>query len=359
VAAQAALAAYVAGYEAYFARNAERDGVAKIALDPLPRVLAIEGLGLVGVGRSASEAAVVADVAVSWAATLLAAEAVGRFQPLGEADTFDMEYWSLEQAKLGKTSGRRLQGQVVVVTGAAGAIGRAVAAAFAAEGAEVALLDRDLDGVTAAAAAIGQHALALDGDVTDADAVERAFQAVVARFGGVDIVVSNAGSATTGMMAELGDEALRASFDLNFFGHQNVAQAAVRRLRAQGLGGALLFNVSKQALNPGPDFGAYGTSKAALMALMRQYALEHGAEGIRANAVNPDRIRSGLLTETMIAARAAARGVDAGAYMAGNLLGEEVTADDVAQAFVFTALMRRTTGAVITVDGGNVAAMVR
>ena len=125
------------------------------------------------------------------------------------------------------------------------------------------------------------------------------------------------------------------------------------------MGGVLLFNVSKQALNPGPDFGAYGTAKAALLGLMRQYALEHGAEGIRANAINPDRVRSGLLTEAMIATRAAARGLDAAAYMAGNLLGEEVTAEDVAQAFVFAALMRRTTGAVITVDGGNVAAMVR
>jgi NAD(P)-dependent dehydrogenase (short-subunit alcohol dehydrogenase family) len=92
---------------------------------------------------------------------------------------------------------------------------------------------------------------------------------------------------------------------------------------------------------------------------MRQYALEHGADGVRSNAINPDRIRSGLLTPEMIAARSAARGVEPHVYMAGNLLGEEVTAEDVAQAFVFTALMRRTTGAVITVDGGNVAAMVR
>jgi NAD(P)-dependent dehydrogenase (short-subunit alcohol dehydrogenase family) len=189
--------------------------------------------------------------------------------------------------------------------------------------------------------------------------VDEALRAVCERFGGLDVVVSNAGAAIAGAMADLPDADLRASFEVNFFGHQTVAQAAVRIMRAQRFGGVLLFNVSKQALNPGPEFGAYGASKAALMALMRQYALEHGAEGIRSNAVNPDRIRSGLLTETMIAARAAARGLDPGAYMAGNLLGEEVTAEDVAQAFVFAALMQRTTGAVITVDGGNVAAMVR
>ncbi|HLZ82371.1 MAG TPA: SDR family oxidoreductase, partial [Caulobacteraceae bacterium] len=272
---------------------------------------------------------------------------------------FEMEYWSLEQAKLGKTAERRLERHVVAISGAGGAIGAAIARAFAAEGAQVALLDRDLEAAQAAARSLGKAALALACDVTDRAAVERALAAVVERFGGLDMVVSNAGIAIPGAMATLSDADLRASFEVNVFGHQNLAQAAVRILRAQGVGGALLFNVSKQALNPGPDFGAYGTSKAALMALMRQYALEHGAEGIRANAVNPDRIRSGLLTDKMIAARAAARGVDAAAYMAGNLLGEEVTADDVAQAFVFAALMRRTTGAVITVDGGNVAAMVR
>jgi rhamnose utilization protein RhaD (predicted bifunctional aldolase and dehydrogenase)/NAD(P)-dependent dehydrogenase (short-subunit alcohol dehydrogenase family) len=354
-----AASAFVSGYEAYFERNAARYPDGKTRLDPLPRVIAVPGLGLIGVGRNASEAAVAADVAESWAETLLAAESVGRFQPLGEADTFDMEYWSLEQAKLGKTAERRLERRIVAITGAGGAIGAAIARAFAAEGAQVALLDRDGEAARAAAKTVGKGALALACDVTDRAAVESALASVAERFGGLDIVVSNAGAAVAGAMASLSDADLRSSFEVNFFGHQNVAQAAVRILRAQGLGGALLFNVSKQALNPGPDFGAYGTSKAALMALMRQYALEHGAEGIRANAVNPDRIRSGLLTEAMIDARAAARGVDAAAYMAGNLLGEEVTAEDVAQAFVFAALMPRTTGAVITVDGGNVAAMVR
>jgi NAD(P)-dependent dehydrogenase (short-subunit alcohol dehydrogenase family) len=121
----------------------------------------------------------------------------------------------------------------------------------------------------------------------------------------------------------------------------------------------LLFNVSKQAVNPGPNFGAYGTSKAALLALVRQYALEHGADGIRVNALNPDRIRSGLLTPQMIERRAEARGLSASEYMAGNLLREEVTAQDVAEAFLAQALMQKTTGDVMTVDGGNVAAMMR
>ncbi len=355
----AALAAYVTDYEAVFARNNARCGGIKTQLDPLPRVLAVPGLGLVGVGKSAKDAAVAADIAESWAETLLDAEAVGRFEPVGEEDTFDMEYWSLEQAKLGKAADKRLARHVVVVTGGGGAIGAAVARAFAAEGAEVAVLDLDAAAAERAAKSIGSGVLALDCDVTDPAAVDAAFACIVERFGGIDIVVSNAGMALTGAMADLDDEVLRRSFELNFFAHQEVAKAAVRVLRGQGMGGRLLFNVSKQAVNPGPDFGAYGTSKAALLALVRQYALELAGEGITVNAVNADRIRSGLLTDDMIARRSAARGVTAETYMKGNLLGREVLASDVAQAFVFAALMDKTTGAVLPVDGGNVAAFLR
>ena len=355
----AALAAYGEAYRGYFERNNARTGGIKTALDPLPRVVAIPGLGLVGIGKSAGDAAIAADIAESWAATLLDAEAVGRFEPVGESDTFDMEYWSLEQAKLGQAAEKRLARHVAVVTGGAGAIGAATAKALAAEGCEIAVLDLDGEAAAKTAGTIGGRAVGLGCDVTDAEAVRAAFDGISRRFGGVDIVVSNAGAAFTGAMAELDDEVLRRSFELNFFAHQAVAQAAARVFRAQAMGGVLLFNVSKQAVNPGPDFGAYGTSKAALLALVRQYALELGPQGVRCNGVNADRIRSGLLTEEMIQARSAARGLTPEAYMAGNLLGEEVTAEDVAQAFVFAALMRKTTGALLPVDGGNVAAMLR
>jgi rhamnose utilization protein RhaD (predicted bifunctional aldolase and dehydrogenase)/NAD(P)-dependent dehydrogenase (short-subunit alcohol dehydrogenase family) len=357
--AEWALGEYVKAYDAYFDRHNALVGGSKTELDPMPRVLAVPSLGLIGLGKTAADAAVTADVAESWARTLVMAEAVGRFEPVNEAQTFELEYWSLEQAKLGKAVERRLERHVAVITGGAGAIGEATARAFAAEGAEVAVLDVDGAAAERVARAASKTAMGVACDVTDAAQVEAAFDAVAARYGGADIVVSNAGSATTGMMADLPADALRGSFDLNFFGHQHVAQAAVRLMRLQKLGGVLLFNVSKQAVNPGPDFGAYGAAKAALLALVRQYALEHGADGIRSNALNPDRIRSGLLTPEMIAVRAQARGVDEATYMAGNLLGEEVTAEDVAQAFVALALMRKTTGAVVTVDGGNVAAMMR
>src|ERR1700752_2377563 len=130
-------------------------------------------------------------------------------------------------------------------------------------------------------------------------------------------------------------------------------------MRAPARGGVLVFSASKQAVNPGIDFGPYGLPKAATMFLSRQYAVDHGAEGIRSNAVNADRIRSGLLTDEMIAQRSKARGLSEKDYMGGNLLGLEVTAEDVAQCFVSLAKTAKTTGAVLTVDGGNIAAALR
>ncbi len=159
-----------------------------------------------------------------------------------------------------------------------------------------------------AAKTIGLYALALACDVTDEKAVRAAFDKVAETFGGVDIVVSNAGAAWQGRIGEVEDENLRKSFELNFFAHQSVAQAAVRIMVAQGTGGVLLFNTSKQAVNPGKDFGPYGLPKAATMFLMKQYALDHGKDGIRSNAVNADRIRTGLLTDEMVDARAPRRG---------------------------------------------------
>ena len=356
---QARLAGFVSRYQAYFERNNARVGGSKKMLDPLPRVIVLPGVGMVGVGKTAAEASVNADVMASWMEVVTDADACGTYEPVSEAHEFDMEYWSLEQAKLGKSTAKPLQGRVVVVTGAGSGIGAATARAFAAQGAELALLDVDAAAAQAVARSIGRQALGLLCDVTDAASVQSAFAAVVQRFGGVDVVVSNAGVALAGGMLTLPDESLRQSFEVNFFAHQRVAQAAVTVMQQQRLGGVLLFNVSKQAVNPGPDFGAYGTSKAALLALVRQYALEHGKDGIRVNAVNADRIRSGLLNDATIALRAKARGLSEADYMGGNLLGQEVTAQDVAQAFVVSAQLPKTTGNVLTVDGGNVAAMLR
>ncbi|MDP6352620.1 MAG: bifunctional aldolase/short-chain dehydrogenase [Alphaproteobacteria bacterium] len=352
-----ALAAYRVGYQAYFERHNDGQQTPRTALDGMPRVVLVPGLGLFGLGNSAKTAKVAADLAETTVEVISAAERIGRYESIGDADMFDIEYWSLEQAKLGRTEEPRLARHVAVITGAAGAIGAATAKAFRAEGAEVAVLDRDADGAARVAQQLG--GLGLGCDVTKADNVEKAFDQVCRQFGGVDIVVSNAGGAWQGRIGEVADSVLRESFEVNFFAHQNTARAAVNVMRAQGTGGVLLFNASKQAVNPGRNFGPYGLPKAATLFLSRQYAVDYGADGIRSNAVNADRVRSGLMTETMISERAKARGISERDYMAGNLLHREVLAADVAKAFIDLALSPKTTGAVLTVDGGNVAAAMR
>jgi NAD(P)-dependent dehydrogenase (short-subunit alcohol dehydrogenase family) len=300
----------------------------------------VPGLGLFGLGRSKKEARIAADLATSAITTITNAEAIGQFEPISEAQMFEMEYWPLERAKLGARDELPLAGQVAAITGAGGTIGSATAKAFAAAGAEVALLDVDEAAAHNAAHAVGGAALGIKCDVTDPASVRAAFDRVVAEFGGLDILVSNAGAAWQGRIGEVDEAILRQSFELNFFGHQRV-------------------NVSKQAVNPGANFGPYGLPKAATLLLVRQYALEYGVDGIRANAVNADRIRSGLLTDAFIAERSQARRLSEAEYMRGNLLGREVTADDVAQAFLHQALQLKTTGNVTTVDGGNIAAALR
>ncbi|RAU24026.1 bifunctional aldolase/short-chain dehydrogenase [Paramagnetospirillum kuznetsovii] len=358
-AAKTAIANFQAGYHAYFARNNARSASKKTELDPMPRVALVPGLGLFGIGASAKDAAIAADIAVNTVECISDAEAIGSFQPVSEDHLFDLEYWSLEQAKLGKGGEKPLARRIVVVTGGGSGIGAATAKAFAREGAELAVLDRDLAAAQATAKGCGGKALGLACDVTDAQAVRAAFDSVVERFGGVDVVVSNAGAAWQGTVGEVDDAVLRQSFELNFFAHQSVAQNAVRVMAAQGTGGVLLFNASKQAVNPGKNFGPYGLPKAACLFLMKQYALDHGKDGIRSNAVNADRIRSGLLTSDMIASRSAARGLTEKDYMGGNLLGREVTADDVADAFVWLAKASKVTACTITVDGGNIEASLR
>jgi rhamnose utilization protein RhaD (predicted bifunctional aldolase and dehydrogenase)/NAD(P)-dependent dehydrogenase (short-subunit alcohol dehydrogenase family) len=355
---RAAAATFIGKYRTYFDTNNARAGGIKKLLDPAPRVVLVPGLGLYGLGRSRKDARVAADLAEAAIETIADAEAIGRFESLPEPDLFDMEYWSLEQAKLSAAKPLPLAGQIVAVTGAGSGIGAATAKAFAAAGAEVALLDVNENAAKEKAKAIGGAAMSCD--VTDVESINRAFAAVVEAFGGLDILVSNAGATPPqGKIGEIDEAAIRKSFELNFYGHQRAAQAAVKIMLAQATGGCLLFNASKQAINPGPNFGPYGLPKAATLFLSRQYALDYGAAGIRSNAVNADRIRSGIVTGDFIRERAKARGVSEEEYMRGNLLQREVTAEDVAQAFVSQALALKTTADVTTVDGGNIAAALR
>jgi rhamnose utilization protein RhaD (predicted bifunctional aldolase and dehydrogenase)/NAD(P)-dependent dehydrogenase (short-subunit alcohol dehydrogenase family) len=350
---------FAAGYRAYFERQAPRAAQPKTMLAPTPGLAWVPGLGLVGIGADAQAARIAADLGEQTVRVMSDATAAGGFRSIGEDDIFDMEYWSLEQAKLGRAAAPPFRGRIVLVTGAAGAIGRAVVQVFKANGATVFLVDRDGDALERTMTGLGRDAGGVVLDLAVEAAGQAAVEACVERFGGLDIAVSNAGAAWTGEMASPPEATLRASFELNFFAHHHLAQAAVAVMRAQGRGGQLLFNVSKQAVNPGKGFGAYGLPKAATFFLVRQLALELGGDGIRVNGVNADRIRSGLLTDAFIAERAKARGLDADAYMAGNLLKREVEARHVAEAFAALARAERTTGHVMTVDGGNVEASLR
>ena len=289
--------------------------------------------------------------------TITDAFAVGEFQALPDADLFDMEYWSLEQAKLGKAQPRPLEAHVVVITGAASGIGEATARAFAAEGACLFLLDRDGERLEAVAAELG--AAHRQVDMTNPAEVDASIDAAVDAYGGLDGIVSNAGTAPQAEIDRCEESVLRESLEINLLAHQWIARAASARLRAQATGGFLLFNASKAAFNPGPGFGPYAIAKAALVALTKQYALELGAHGIRANAVNADRIRTRLLDQGDVAKRARARGLSADDYYRSNLLAREVTGEDVAKAFVDLALAKSTTGCIVTVDGGNIAASPR
>lgn len=352
----AALDRYRAAYDAYFAAQTQAKAVERTQLDPDPRIVLVPGLGLIAAGRDEKAARVAADVYEHTIEVIAGAEAVGTYNALADADIFDMEYWSLEQAKLGKRKARALESRVVYVTGAASGIGRAVAECFAENGAHLFLVDRS-EAVADVAASLGcAHAVI---DVREAEEVETSIQAAVCRYGGLDGIVSNAGVAPQSPIHECSPDLLRDSFDVNFFSHQWVAAAATRVMRAQGTGGFLLFNASKAAFNPGAGFGPYALPKAAVVALMKQYAVEQGEAGIRANAINADRIRTGLLDARDVERRAQARGLDTDAYFRSNLLRREVSAGDVAEAFLNLALAESTTGAVLTVDGGNIAASPR
>ncbi len=352
-------------YEAYFEANRQRSPTPLTRLDLLPRVVAVPGIGIAGLGRTQGQAQIAADLYEHAVDVMTAAEAIGTYEPVSPAELFDVEYWSLEQAKLGgRKSEAALAGQVALVTGAASGIGLATTELFLTLGAHVLMVDRDADALEAASRELrrrsGSSLRAHVADLTQAEQARDAIQAATIIFGGLDVVVSNAGNAPSGALhGPEGTALLSQSLEINLLSHQYVAQSAADVFIRQGIGGCLLFNASKSAFNPGPLFGPYAVAKSALVALMKQYAIDLAPFGVRANAVNADRVRTGLFSEELIEARARARGTTPEAYFKANLLGRETLAADVARAFAFLAGALATTGAVVPVDGGNPAAFPR
>jgi len=343
-------------YIHYFNVNHRKTKEKKVMLDTSPRVVLIQNVGMFSAGKDLNAAKIAGDLTETNARVISSVEETSSYKFIPEKDLFDVEYWSLEQAKIKKKK-KLLEGNVVVVTGSTGTIGFETYKMFKSYGAEVVLLDNNLKRLKEVQSKIKD--LCIYCDVTSKRSVKNAFKQICEKFGGIDILISNAGTAPDGTIGEVSDEILRKSFEINFFSHQNCASEAVKIMKKQNINGCLLFNISKQSVNPGKNFGPYGLPKSALLSLCKQYAVDYGSYGIRSNGINADRIRSGLMTDKMIKTRAKARSVSSDNYMKGNLLLNEVKAEDVAKAFFHLATSKKTTGAVLTVDGGNIAASLR
>jgi len=333
----------------------DRDGLDPA--DPSPRVLLVPGVGMWTAGNTVEEARVARDI---YRHTMRMIRCAGdAWEPIGAADQRHAEYWPLQVRKRALPSGE-LAGRVAWISGAASGIGRAIARLFAQEGAHVVVTDLDAAGARAVADEIGDRALGFACDVTQEAQVEDAFDATLLAFGGVDIVVSNAGVAKPAPVEELTLDDWEASMRVNATGHFLVARAALRILRTQGLGGSIVFNASKNVMAPGKGFGAYSAAKAAETQLAKVLALEGAEMGVRVNSLHPDAVFKDTLlwSDEVRRERAEAHGVDVlkleEFYAARNLLKVAVRPEDVAEAALFFASDRssRTTGACLPVDGG-------
>jgi len=356
ITAKKALENYRKKYINYFNVNKNKVKGRKVMLDTSPRVVLVQNVGVFTVGKDLNSAKIAGDLTETNAKVIASVEETSTYKFISEKDFFDVEYWSLEQAKIKKQK-KLLEGNVVVITGSTGTIGFETYKMFKSYGAEVILLDYNLERLKDLQSKIKE--LCIHCDVRNKKSVKKAFNQICEKYGGIDILISNAGTATNGAIGEVDDNILRQSFEDNFFSHQNCAAEAIKIMKKQNINGCLLFNISKQSVNPGKNFGPYALPKSALLSLCKQYAVDYGSYGIRSNGVNADRIRSGLMNDKMIRTRAKARSISTGDYMRGNLLLNEVKAEDVAKAFFHLATSKKTTGAVLTVDGGNIAASLR
>ena len=357
------MADYAEEYAAWYQQHTSGQDT---MLDPYPRVILLPGVGMWTTGRDARASRITNDIYHHTINVLRTAQAVSDYTSLTAQDAYDAEYWPLELYKLTLAPPEKeLARQVALVTGAASGIGKVIAQRLAAEGAHIIVTDVDGAGAEETAAAINaaagpERAAAFPMNVADAGQVAAVFQDVRRVYGGLDILVSNAGIAPVGLIDALPLADWQRSLDINATGHFLVAAAAVKLLKEQGRGGSLVFIGTKNVPAPGAEFGAYSVAKAAEVQLARVLALENGQYGIRVNVVNPDAVFQGsqLWSEQLRQERAAAHGVTVAGleefYQQRNLLKAKVFAEDVAETVLFLASNRaaKTTGAMIPVDGG-------
>ena len=360
--------AYRAQYSAYYRRHAAADSPAMRGADPA--IILVPGIGMFSYGRDKQTARVAGEFYVNAINVMRGAEAISTYRPIDEGEKFRIEYWALEEAKLRRLpKPKRHAGRIALVTGAASGIGKAIAVQLGAEGACVAVADRDGAGAEAVAEEIGGRdvAVGMQVDVTDAAQVAAAVEAALLAFGGLDLVVNNAGLSISKSLLETSEADWDVQHDVMAKGSFLVAQAAAKAMIEQRLGGDIVYIASKNALFAGPNNVAYSAAKADQAHQVRLLAAELGPYGIRVNGVNPDGVvrGSGIFAGGWGAQRAAVYGVpeaELGAYYAQRtLLKREVLPEHVARcvAAIASDEFSHTTGLLVPVDSGVAAAFLR
>jgi rhamnulose-1-phosphate aldolase/alcohol dehydrogenase len=359
---------YRADYVAYYERHATADSPPIRGADPA--IILVPGVGMFSYGRNKQTARVAGEFYVNAINVMRGAESVSRYQPIPEAEKFRIEYWELEEAKLRRLPApERHAGRIALVTGGASGIGRAIATQLASDGACVVVADLDGDRASSTARELGTSdvAIGVAVDVTDAVAVQAAIDAAVLAFGGVDLVVNNAGLSISRALLDTSDDDWTRQHDVMAKGSFLVARAAAKAMIEQRLGGDLIYVASKNAVFAGPANVAYGAAKADQAHQVRLLAVELGEHGIRVNGVNPDGVvrGSGIFAGGWGAQRAAVYGVQEDElgefYAQRTLLKREVLPEHVANAVAVlcSAELSHTTGLLIPVDGGVAAAFLR
>jgi rhamnulose-1-phosphate aldolase/alcohol dehydrogenase len=355
-------------YAAYYERHADADSPAMRGADPL--IVLVPGVGMFSYGATKQTARVAGEFYVNAINVMRGAESLSTYAPIAESEKFRIEYWSLEEAKLQRMPGPKShQGRIAFVTGAASGIGKAIATRLAAEGACVVVADLDLEKAQAAAAELGgtDVAIGVAANVADAEGVQAAIDATVLAFGGIDLVVNNAGLSLSKPLLETTEKDWDLQHDVMAKGSFLVSKAAASALIAQGLGGDIVYISSKNSVFAGPNNIAYSATKADQAHQVRLLAVELGEHGVRVNGINPDGVvrGSGIFASGWGANRAATYGVneeDLGQYYANRtILKREVVPENVADAvYVLTGPeLSRTPGLHIPVDSGVAAAFLR